>query len=251
MTGEPMEQRTISSIFILTLLVFTNFSSHAQLEEIVVTGSRISASFEDQVPVVFLKKRADFMVTKAYVESDSRSDKLRRNEVLKTIDALQKSASRNPDIELGLLKTFETDDDEIEYIVPFSMDEIEKEGLNSGYRADTTRVNLIIKTPIKSADSDPEKVYARLDSFMDSVTVSGRTVVTDSSDPGLSIVNIAQYRRALLEKIAQDTRLIQEVFGDNYRINISGLESPVRWRMIEALELAIYFPYYSSAQSSD
>ena len=127
----------------------------------------------------------------------------------------------------------------IEYVVPFSKEFIEEHGLVTGNRPDTTRVQLIIKTPIQKSDNSPEQVYASLEKFMDSVPVTSRAVVRDMSEPGLSIVNISHYREPLLRQIAKDNAVIKDHPGTYYRTKISCPENPVRWRMTGPLELAI------------
>jgi len=66
--------------------------------------------------------------------------------------------------------------------------------LNSGFRPDTTRVSLIIKTPVNDTDDNIEKVYERIETFIDNVPETGRALISDDSDPGMSLVNMQQYR---------------------------------------------------------
>lgn len=212
-------------------------------EEIVVTGSRITRYESETVPAVHLRRNADFIVVNAYIESDSRNAKLRRDEVNKTLRSLQKAASQAADIELGLSKSFETADQEIEYVVPFELDEV---SISNGYRQDTSRVSFIIKTPITDNDTDPDVLYERIEAFMDSVKVTGRAEVTDSDGPNLSLVNIAQYRKPLLEAIAADNAQLRAIFGEGYDVSIDGLHEPIRWRVVGPLQVAVYFPYRSS-----
>lgn len=55
-------------------------------------------------------------------------------------------------------------------------------------------------------------------------------------------------REPLLRALAEDNASVREIFGDGYRVVISGLEQPVRWQMAGPMQLAIYFPYESTVQ---
>lgn len=231
----------------LGVLFITSQSAHAQaLDEIVVTGQRVSDT-SWYVPVVHLRKKADFMIVPAGIESDSRQQKLRQSEVRKTLEALERQARGVSSIQLGILKTFELEDDEIEYIDPFDIDKVE---YSTGFRSDTTRVSFIIKTPILAGDEAPEAVLERIEDFIDSIPVTGRATVTGNSDPGLSIVNISQYRTPLLTKLAKDNAHLKEIFGENFGISIAGLEQPLQWQLAGPMEIAIYFPYTSTATAN-
>ena len=114
-----------------------------------------------------------------------------------------------------------------------------------GARTDTTRATILAKTPISANDSH-DAAYGRLETFIKGASVTGRATVAESGDPGLSIVDIDQYRAPLLAKLASDNTAVRSIFGDQYRVSITGLEQPARWRVTGPLDLAIYFPYSSS-----
>ncbi|MEN7343154.1 MAG: hypothetical protein AAAFM81_09420 [Pseudomonadota bacterium] len=227
------------------LALLCSAGSTQGLDEIVVTGSRISPSSIDfdAVPVVHIERRPDFMVVSAFVESDSRRADLRRSEVNKTLANLAKRAENEALIELGLLRRFETGDDDIEYVIPFSMDEAV---MVNGYRADTSRVNLVVKSPVRESDASPDEIYERIEAFLDEVSVNGRAVVSDTGDTNFSLVKIAQYREPLLRKLADETALLRSIFGDEYHVSIGGFDETLRWRTTGPMTLAIYFPYSAS-----
>lgn len=224
---------------------FAGAGALAQDDEIIVTGSRISSYESDTIPVIHLKRWADFMVLEVIVESDSRDAKLRRDEVFKTLSGLSDRAERDEEIDLGVVRTFETDGDEIQFVEPFNRNSIRDQILKNGVRTDTTRTTIVAKTPI-SANDTYDAAYGRLEAFIKGAAVTGRATVSEGDDPGLSIVDISQYRAPLLKMLASDNDAVRAVFGDQYRVTISGLEEPVRWRVTGPLDLAIYFPYTSS-----
>jgi len=236
-------QKLIALSFVAAALMST--PAVAQDDEIVVTGSRISSYDNDFLPVIFEKRRADFMVANVVVESDSRDYALRRDEVLKTLRAMADRADRETGIDLGLLRTFETDNDEVTYVEPFTRSIIAEAILMGGQRADTTRATIVVKTPISAGDSY-DGAKARIEAFTKSVPETGRAQLIDDRNPGLSLVNIGQYRAPLLKALAADNAAVKAIFGEDYRVSITGLEQQMRWRVTGPLELAIYFPYYSS-----
>ncbi|MEL7312566.1 MAG: hypothetical protein AAFN07_13725 [Pseudomonadota bacterium] len=230
--------------FVVASALSTNSWAQTEtLDEIIVTGSRIGGYDSEAVPVVHIKRRPDFMVVDAFVESDSRDATRRSREINKVLDSLAKRAKSTPNISLGLSRSFETDNDEIEYVVDFDLDAVEIRG---GSRVDTSRVTLVIKSPILESDTSPDEVYERIESFIDSIDVSGRAVVKDYGDVNYSLIGISQYREPLLKLIAEDAQRLREIFGENYQLSFSGLEEPVRWRISGAMQLSIYFPYSSS-----
>ena len=212
-------------------------------EEIVVTASRIGGYDSQSVPVVHIKRRPDFMVVDAYIESDSRDAATRRREINETLESLAKRAVSTPGITLGLSRTFETDSDEMEYVVDFSIDAVT---IFSGRRPDTSRVALVIKSPISESDESPDVVYERIESFIESIDVSGRAVVNDYGETNYSLIGISQYREPLLKLIAEDVARLRALFGEAYQVSIGGLEDPVRWRVSGPMQLSIYFPYSAS-----
>lgn len=233
---------TSLSIFIsATLLLQTN--AMAQQDEIVVTGSRVSIYESEEIPFINLRAKPDFMIQEVYIESDSREEGARTKEVDATLKSLAARARSNKLIELNLQKTIETDDDEIEYLVPFDLAGIE---YGRGSRPDTTRIYIIIKTPIDDKETSPEVIEKRLDDFIGSVATTGRAIVKPYGAVGLSIVDLQQYRLPLLQKLAEDNQSLKAIFGNENKILIEGLERQVRWRVTGPLQLTLYFPYKSA-----
>ncbi|MFK8054192.1 MAG: hypothetical protein AB8F65_14585 [Woeseiaceae bacterium] len=217
------------------------------MDEIVVTGSRMSSGVgsyrSDVVPVVHIKRRPDFMVVDAMIESDSRSAPIRRKEIDKTLASLARQAAKTEHIELGLARVFPTENDDIEYIVDFDIDAVE---VVSGRRPDTSRVALVIKSPLLDTDETPDDVYSRIESFVESVDEEGRAIASDSGDMNFSLIGISQFREPLMKLLAEDNEKLRGVFGDDYNVHITGLELPVQWRVSGPMELVIYFPYSST-----
>lgn len=236
----------------LVLLLIAVFQSHSAIaqgsvgDEIIVTASRLSDYDSVATPVIHLQRRPDYMVVSTYIESDSRSATLRATEIQTSLASLSNRAGRTDNIELGLSRSIETDDDELEYVVPFSLDDVV---ITSGYRPDTSRVGLIVKSPVLSTDESADVIYDRIEAFIESIPVSGRAIVSNSGEMNFSLKNLEQYRAPLLELLAEDVMRLKTIFGDDYRVSMSGFEEQVRWRVLGPMELAIFFPYTSSLES--
>lgn len=215
----------------------------AALQEIVVSGARISGGNTvesgELVPVVKLRRNADFLFVEAVIESDSLEATLRATEVNATLRTLKRQADADPAIALSLKKTFETEDDELIYLVDFSQDAVQ---LTQGYRPSTTRVTLIVKTPISPTETDVDAATARLEDFIDSVQGEGRASVISDDEYGLTVVDIEKYRGELLQRLAADAAAAATAFG-GAAIAVTGLQEPVRWKPAGPLQIDIYFPY--------
>lgn len=56
--------------------------------------------------------------------------------------------------------------------------------------------------------------------------------------------NVARgYRPAILSAIAQDALTTARAFGDDYRVEVTGLSRQVTWRRAGPLDLMLYIPY--------
>lgn len=218
----------------------------AGLDEIVVTASRLSDYDRVTTPVIHLKKQPDYMLISTNIESDSRSATLRAEEIEASLASLSKRAAKTDNIELGLTRTIETGDDEIEYVVPFTLDEVV---ISNGYRPDTSRVGLVVKSPVLPSDESVDVIYERIESFIDSIPMSGRAVVTSSGDMNFSLKDLQQYREPLLTLLAEDVKRLKALFGEDHRVYMSGFEEQVRWRVLAPMQLAIFFPYTTSMES--
>jgi hypothetical protein len=212
------------------------------MQEIIVTASRISngrAGLPDFVPVVKLRRNADFVFVTATIESDSLDAALRATEVRNTLAALVRAAEADPKIELSIRKTLETEEGGVEYLVDFSTEAL---GFVPGYRPNTTRVSFIMKTPIAQDETDVEAVTERFDDFIDAIDADGRANVSHDDEFGLSVVDLAQYRAVLLQQLARDAAALRKQFP-GAEVQLAGFEFPVSWRAAGPIQLDIYFPY--------
>nr|WP_137677932.1 hypothetical protein [Parerythrobacter lutipelagi] len=79
---------------------------------------------------------------------------------------------------------------------------------------------------------------------MQSVQPVGRAqFLPGSNRVNLSIVKPDQYRSAVIDWIAVDSREVSGQIGENYAVQIDGLQRPVDWVRWEQLDVMLFVPY--------
>ena len=215
-------------------------TARAQTSEIVVTGSRIDRYAEEDVPVVHLTVRPDFLTDGLRITNDSRDPGRRRQELLRTARAVVARAARHDGIALSSILLIENDYDELVFAAPLPSDLSTLIERNA--RADTSDIKLLVKTALAETDTFATATE-RLAAFADEAEGVGRTLVTVEEEPSLSIVDLDAYRRPLIDAIAADAREIGSLLGDAGTVEIGGLQSAPRLRQSGPLDLTLYLPY--------
>ena len=82
-----------------------------------------------------------------------------------------------------------------------------------------------------------------LSDFSESLPVEGRVEIEILDEVDVSIVNPSQYRNKLIKLITEDTKTVTSSLGADYRVVISGIDSPVQWVKSGAINLSLYIPY--------
>lgn len=209
-----------------------------QIDEIVVTGSRISGYGDDVVqapPAVTVTRRADNLIVSVWVVNDTRDAVARRNELIQTLRNMVRAARSQPTIALSV-----ADDGQLVAFTDEMLSTLTL-GEDNG-RSDTSTTSVIIKTPIR-ADDTLDSASARIEQFVAQVEKTGRSLVTITGGWQLSIVNLAQYRPAVLTAIAADASRTSAIFGEGYAVNVEGMANTLTWVQTGPLELAMYVPY--------
>jgi len=207
----------------------------AFVDEIVVTGARAIEWDPDDVPVIQLMRRADNLIVEVRVVNDTREATGRRSEITRTLQAMARAAAADPAIELSI--------ENEGALVPLveSMVSTLTLGFDGG-RSDTSVATLVVKTAIRPDDS-LDSASDRIESFVDDVPLTGRSLIDISGDWQLSIIDPPRYRSEILALIAADARQASAVFGDGYAVQIEGLSNRVTWRQAGPLQLGLFIPY--------
>ncbi|WP_426035589.1 hypothetical protein [Brevundimonas sp. DC300-4] len=207
----------------------------AQVDEIIVTGSRSIEWDRDDIPVVQLPRRADNLIVAVTVVNDTREAAGRRNELIATLRAMVQAAGRDARIDLSI------EDDGA--LVPLTEDMVSTLTLGADPgRADTSVAHLIVKTPIAAADT-LDDASGRIETFVEATPKTGRSLVDITGEWELSIIDPGQYRRAILAAISSDATTTAEAFGAGYAVEVSGLSNRVTWTQSGPLDLSLFIPY--------
>lgn len=213
-------------------------------EEVVVTGARASLRnavyAEVPIPAISMTRRADFVIVDATVSSDSREPEVRRAEIERTLQDMMRRA-RESEVTLAL----QQDD----VVRPFSMN-LAMRLLSAGRRPDTSQVVVQLRTAVRDDDT-LDTARQRFTRFIGGVEGSGRGLAEISSDIGLTLRDIPQYREPLIAAIVADARAISQALGPTYRAELTGLQNPVAWRKSGDLQMTMFISYQLGIVSAD
>lgn len=204
----------------------------AQAQEIVVTGSRIqSDNYDASMPIITLRRTADFAVQQVKVTSDTRDPTARQNEIYAMI--------RNA---IGLSAKFGVELGSGEYIVePVTLANYSNLTLTKDDRPDTSQTVFLVKTRLVPG-MDAKTALDRITKFIAAVPAVGRAEMKPEDDLTLSVVNPDQYRPQIVDLVAADAATVAAKFGPGYGVEVKGLDRPVLWSRASLTEVFLYMP---------
>ena len=228
--------------FILTItaavLMFTTPMPTFAQDTVVVTGSRIDRSdydeyYDDEQSAIGLTRTADYFVKPIYVNSDSRDAKIRSDEVTAMLRAaISRAEAQGISLVAGEYK--------LSPLTLSTMDELLTYG--RGNRPDTTRVKLYARLPVGGKFRGQDEVDEAVEAFKASVPATGRSYIeTGSTD--LAIDNPDQYRGAVVKAIADESKRYAAMFGNDYGIEIRGLDSDLYFKQASQTEVFLYIEH--------
>jgi hypothetical protein len=204
-----------------------------QVDEIVVTGQRLSGDDYSGIPAVVLQRRGDFLVQRIRLTNDTRAEEARIDELRQTIRDMVSDASKKPGIALSHGE---------EFLMPITSTAVEVALSPGGKRADTSTTSIYVKMALREKDNVPAAIAA-LNVFIKKARVSGRTEIEPEGEVGLSLVTPEKYRYDIISRITADARKLRDAVGDKCRIELSGLANRVSWQRSDVSELTLYIPY--------
>lgn len=220
----------------LALLALTPAAAFAQEEsgdEIMVTGSRIQSLDDDErLPVVGLKRTADFAIQQVSIIGDTREEQKRRDEIFAMIRNAIELAGRRGDIDLATGSTS---------VEALTLANYRNLPLSSDGRPDTDRATFLVKTRLTGTDA--KAALDRIAAFIKAVPTVGRAEMRAAGDLTLSIVGPDQYRGQIVDLVAADARATAARLGPEYGVEASGLDRPVEWTRASLTEVFLYVPY--------
>jgi hypothetical protein len=215
------------------LLIVMCSPAWAQVDEVVVTGSRVSGDDYSKIPAIVLQQRADFLVQRIRLTNDTRAQEARTKELHQTIRDMVDDAAKQSGIALSYGD---------EFLIPITSTSYEVPLLEGGKRADTSSTSIYVKMALGTKD-DVASAIARLRGFIKKGRVSGRTEIEPEGDVGLSLVTPEKYRYGIIAKITEDAKKLHSSVGTQCKIRLSGLSNRVSWQRSDISELTLYIPY--------
>ena len=204
----------------------------SELDEIVVTGTRISGDEWGGMPSVTLTRRADFLIQSIHISNDTREAEARKREIYDTLRNLVADAAKQ-----GLSLGYGND-----FLIPVTAKDHQLPLTVRGNRPDTNDLSIYVKQSIGATD-DVAAMIARIDAFIDKARVVGRTTVEAEHGVGLTVVNPERYRYDIIALIAADAKKLQATIGGQCKVNLGDLSSRVSWERTDIAELTLFLPY--------
>lgn len=201
--------------------------------EIIVTGSRIEQDdFSDSMPAVGLRRPADFPVQTVAIRGDTRDPTERRNEIRAMLaDAVRRADRAGVELAYG------------DYILTrLTTENIAEIALERDNRPDSERVTFRVKAKLGGSQTG-EAAQAQIERYIESVPEVGRAQMDSWGSSTLSIVGPDSYRSQIAEKIADDANAMADRMGENYAVEVEGLNMPVQWARSGPGEVLLYIPY--------
>lgn len=226
----------------LIALTLTASAVPALAQEVIVTASRrpagnygsgadLSGVIPAQRSIISLKRSADFAVQTVWITGDTRETAKRKEEMEATLRSAIGSAGK-AGVELA------TGDYVVEPLTSTNLRNLDYVGDG---RPDTSRASFLVKVRLAPGMSITA-AKDQIAKFVASVAKTGRTTLTVSGDPTLSVVNPDQYRGAIIDLIAADAAEQSKRFGTGYGVAVSGIDRPVEWARAGATEVFLFLP---------
>jgi len=204
------------------------------LEEIVVTARRAeSRDYENGVPVIGLRRLADFAVQAVTVTGDTRDPDKRHEEIFAMIKGAIALAAKRSNIELATGEMI---------VEPLTMENYRSLSLHTDKRPDTDKTTFLVKTKL-SAGIDAKAALDKIYAFIKDVPAVGRAEIEPTDDLTLSVVKPDQYRGAIIDLVAADAHATAAKMGSDYAVETKGLERPVEWSRASLTDVFLYVPY--------
>lgn len=201
------------------------------LGEVVVTANRMSGRyFQQERPVVGLRRQADSAVLRVMISSDSRDEAARKREIhAMLLAALDRASAAGVELVTG---NFE--------LTPVTRANYSELPFTGAGRVDTSKVDLMVKARLAGSTGSAEDKMA---AFIKSVPANGRALMERTGGLTLTIVNPDQYRDTIVKLVAESAAKYAAMFGPGYGVSVSGIDGQVAWSQVSGTEVFLYVPY--------
>ena len=215
------------------LLPVQAFAQDSGSQEVIVTARRSEGDgYSANMPVVGLRRSADFAVQEVTITGDTRDEKSRQDEIYQMLaNAIAAAPHAGVQIASG--------DATLQLVTIANYRNL---SLKKDNRPDSQKLSFLVKTPL-AAGTAASTAQAKIASFVKAVKPVGRALMETSDDLTFSVVAPDQYRGAIADIIAADAKSMAAKFGDGYGVEIEGLNRPVEWARSGLSEVLLYIPY--------
>lgn len=202
--------------------------------EVIVTAARRQADgYDDRVPVIGLRRLADFAVQEVAIVGDTREAAKRNAEIYAMLKNAIELAQRRGGIELATGELI---------VEPLTLANYKDLLLGSDGRPDTGRASFLVKVRLTDG-ATAKAAVERIAAFIKDVPTVGRAEIKETDDLTLSIVKPDQYRGAVADLVAADARDMTRRIGEGYSVEVRGLDRPIEWTRASLTEVFLYVPY--------
>ncbi|MDZ4307727.1 TonB-dependent receptor [Allopontixanthobacter sp.] len=226
------------ALFLTVQLPTLAAAQDLESQEIMVTASRIAFeedeydAYNNERPAVGLRRTADFLVQKVTISGDTRDPKQRASEIrIMLNEAVKRAGIAGVELAFG------------EYILtPLSIANVDELTLMNDNRPDSQRVSFLVKARLSDAQSGIA-AQKRIADYIESVPENGRAQMDGSGDASLSVVGPDSFRLQITAAIAEDANRLTTQMGENYAVEVEGLNKPVQWARSGPSEVFLFIPY--------
>jgi hypothetical protein len=218
-------------LFLLLAAPAASAAQDMNASEVIVTANRRQSSDYERMPLIGLRRTADFAVQYVSIAGDTREMDKRREEIFAMVrGAIELARARGVELATGQM-----------VVEPLTLANYRDLPLLNDGRPDSERVNFLIKTSL--AGSDNKAALDRIEAFIKAVPAVGRAQMQKGGGLTLSVVGPDQYRGQIIDLVAADARATAARLGPDYAVSASGLDRPVEWARATLTEVFLYVPY--------
>ena len=231
-----LEKRWLQAAAVLALYMPAPPATQSE-ELIVVTGSRnergsYDAYYDEQQSAIGLTRKADKFVKPIYINSDSRGPEIRRAKVTAMLqETIRLAAKEGIALIAGDYR-----------LVPLTEQTLKNLSFGTGTRPDTTRVKIVARLSVGERFARVGEVDTAIAAFVKTVPVSGRSYI-ETARTDLPINNPQANRGAVVKAIADEAKRYAAMFGNDYGVEIRGLNSGLFFKQASETEVFLYIAH--------
>lgn len=209
----------------------------AQRDRVVVTSSRIDRD-GGSLPVISIRVPADFVVFLLEIETATLSRDARIRELETAFKAIVDRAKRAQGFTLEAGDAY----------TAIPIDTVTAREIIEPDDGDDERseIRLALSVQVRPGDTF-DAIRTRAEQLINGTPLPGRTEIVIGVDQFMGVNDPMKHRETLLRQIAEDTDLLQSLFGRSATgpaaISLTGLEGRVQSRPVAPLEMELYLNY--------